>query len=308
MKAFLKYSITLIISIFLVWYLVKHWNELKSLLDISLTKLIFLYVISAVGTLIGGISSMVLIKSLGTKTRFWDMVILQNAIFLLNYAPMKLGTIFRANYLKKHYGLSFARFGTFFMYLTFIMTFTAPATGTVALLAVYSVKKWEIQVLLFSFIASLIISFIFLFIPVPLPKGQNKLSTILRNFLHGRNDVIKNKKTLLYCAALMNINFILTAVRLAIIYYSLGQNVNPAGFLILGAVGYCLMFASITPGAIGIRELVLGAASVAIGVPLKVGIPAAIIDRAISITYSFIIGGICTIYLWRKCPEDFKKD
>jgi len=303
----LKYLISLFISIFLIWYFIKHWDELKSLLDISLSKLIFLYVISAIGTLIGSLNTKILIKSLGIKTKFWDMVILQNAISLLNYVPMKFGTLFRANYLKKHYGLSFARFGTFFMYLTFLITLTAPAVGTVVLLTVYSIKKLEVQILLLGFVASLIISSIFLFVPVPLPKGQNKLSTILRNFLQGRNDIIKNKKTLLCCAVLMNINFILTAVRLAIIYYSLGQQVHPAGFLILGAVGYFLMFISITPGSIGIRELVLGAASVVIGVPLKVGIPAVMIDRAIAITYSFVIGGACTIFLWRKNPKDFKE-
>lgn len=104
----------------------------------------------------------------------------------------------------------------------------------------------------------------------------------------------------------MNFNSLLGSLRLAIIYYSLGQEVYPAGFLILGALGYFMMFVNLTPGAIGIREIVLGAASTVIGVPMKIGIPAAMIDRAVAIVYSFVIGGFCTLYLWCKSPKDVK--
>ena len=306
LKSTVKYVLALTITVFLCVYLARHWQELKSLSNITLPKIIFMYSITLLTTFIAGLANKLLLNSLNTRTKFLDMVLLHNAVYLLNYVPMKFGTLFRANYLKKHYNLSFAHFGTFFMYLTLIMTFTAPMTGIIVLLSLCDIKLWPVQILSLVFIFFLVISFIFLFVPVSQIKGRNKIIITINNFLKGRNDVIKDKKTLLFCAILMNINFVLGSIRPGIIYNSLGQNVHPAGFLILGAVGYFLMFITLTPGSIGIRELVLGAASVVIGVPMQVGIPAAMIDRAIAVTYSFVAGGLCAIYLWNKNPQDFK--
>ena len=67
------------------------------------------------------------------------------------------------------------------------------------------------------------------------------------------------------------------------------------------------MFLSLTQGSLGIREAVLGAGAVVLGVPLEVGVLAAMIDRAVAISYSFVIGGGCSLWLWRKSPMDFKK-
>lgn len=298
----------MIISAFLIGYLVRNWGELKSLLSMSFSQLICLYLISTVGALVSGLNTIILLKSVGTQTKFWDMVILQNVVYLFNYVPMKLGTLFRANYLKKHYGLSYTHFSVFFVYLALIMTLTAPIVGIIVLLFLYPLNSWDVQVLLAVFTFSFIVSFILLFVPVPLPKGENKFSQMLKSFLAGRAEVIKNKKALLYNVLLMNVNFILSSARLGVIYYSLGQQVHPAGFLVLGAVGYFLMFVSITPGSIGIRELVLAATSLVIGIPFKVSVPAVMIDRAIAITYSFVIGGLCAIYLWHKSPQDFRKN
>ena len=192
------------------------------------------------------------------------------------------------------------------MYLSLIMTFSAPVVGLTVLISVYGLESYGSQVLFAVFIISFILSSILVFVPVSVPKGNTRIMNILHNFFEGRKQIIKAKKTLFACALLMNINFVLSSIRLGIIYNSLGQNVHPAGFLILGASGYFVMFISLTPGAIGIRELVLGAAAVVLGVPLKIGIPAALIDRAIALSYSFVVGGGCAMYLWNRSPQDFK--
>ena len=105
----------------------------------------------------------------------------------------------------------------------------------------------------------------------------------------------------------MAVNFLLTAVRLGIIYNSMGKNIHAGGYLILGALGFVVLFISLTPGSLGIRELVLGFGAVVLGVPLEVGILAAMIDRAIILSYAFVAGGVCTLWLWRKSPADFKE-
>lgn len=307
MSKWLKNILALIILGFLLWYLAGNWGQLKKLLKLSPGQLILIYILWFFLSLSSARVVQCLLNGLKTKTRFWDMVQLHNATILLNYAPMKFGTLFRANYLKRHYGLSYAHFATFFLYIMFLMTATAAAIGLVVLLVVYGLGGYENKVLALVFVITIIGSLLFLFIPLPVPAGEGRLSATLRNFLSGRSQVSKQRKTILIAVAYLVVNFFLAALRLWIIYNSMGKSIHPGGCLILGALGFVVLFVALTPGSLGIRELVLGFGAVVLGIPLEVGILAAMIDRAIIISYVFVAGGICTIWLWRKSPADFKE-
>jgi uncharacterized membrane protein YbhN (UPF0104 family) len=307
MVKWLKSILAVTIVGFLLWYLAKHWDNLKALLKLSTSELALIYFITSLSSINTGYTNKYLLKALNVKTPFGDMVLLQNAIYLLSYVPMKFSVVFRANYLKRHYGLSYARFGTFFVYLALLLMLTSTTTGLVILVTVYSLAGYKMKVLAAGFLTVLLVSLFFAFVPLPIPAGTSKLSINIRNFLTARHQLTQNKPTLLVCTALLTVNFILSSTRLGIIYNAMGQQVHPAGFLVLGALGYFTMFINLTPGSLGMRELVLAAAATVLGVPLEVGVLAAMIDRAIALSYSFVIGGLCTISLWRKSPIDFKE-
>jgi len=303
----LKNILALIILAFLVWYLAKHWEQLKMLLKLNPWQLFVMYCLWFLLSLSSARVVQTLLSALKTRTGFWDMVLLHNATILLNYAPMKFGTFFRANYLKRHYGLSYAHFATFFLYIMFLMTATAAIIGLAVLVAIYGLSGYDNKVLAFVFAITFVVSLLFLFVPLPIPSGQGRLSAMLRNFLAGRRRVSKERKTILIAVAYLVVNFFLAALRLAIIYNSMDKDIHPGGYLILGALGFVVLFVALTPGSLGIRELVLGFGAVVLGIPLEVGILAAMIDRAIIISYAFVAGGVCTVWLRHKSPADFKK-
>jgi uncharacterized membrane protein YbhN (UPF0104 family) len=303
----LKNILALIILGFLLWYLARHWEELKALLKLSPGQLFVIYCLWFLLSLITARVVQCLLNALKTRTGFWDMVRLQIATVLLNYAPMKFGTLFRANYLKRHYGLSYAHFATFFLYITFLLVATATIIGLAVLVTIYGLGEYENKVLALVFAITIIVSLLFLFVPLPIPSGQGRLSSTLRNFLTGRRQVSKERKTIVTATALLLVVFFLAAVRLWIIYNSMGKSIHVGGYLILGALDFVVLFIALTPGSLGIRELVLGFGAVVLGIPLEVGILAAMIDRAIIISYVFVVGGICTIWLWRRSPADFKE-
>ncbi|KPJ66840.1 MAG: hypothetical protein AMJ43_06700 [Coxiella sp. DG_40] len=307
MGKWFKNVLTLIILAFLIWYLAGHWQQLKVLLKLSSKQLAVMYLLCFLLNSINARVVQQLVSAMNTETGYWDMVRLQNAAVLLNYVPMKFGTIFRANYLKRHYGLAYSRFATSFLYITFLLTATAATVGLIILLTVYGLGGYSSKILATVFVTAIIGSLLFLFTPVPIPAGRGQLSSALRNFLTGRNQISKSWKTICICVVLSTVNFILTGVRLSIVYHSMGKGIHPAGYLVLGALGFVTLFIALTPGSLGIRELVLGAGATALGVPLQVGIFAAMIDRAIAISYAFVVGGSCAIWLWRASPADFKE-
>lgn len=307
MTKWLKNILSLIILALLLWYLARHWQELKVLLKLRPGQIIIMYFLCFLLTLSSARSVQYLVKALKTKTYFWDMVRLHHAALLLNYAPMKFGTLFRANYLKRHYGLAYSHFAAFFLYIVFLMTATASAVSLVVLVTIYGLAEYESKILAGVFAITIIGSLFFLFVPLPEPKGQGRLSVALRLFFSGRSQISKERKIVFVTAAFLAVNFLLTALRLGIIYHSMGRDVHPGGFLVLGALGFVVLFIGLTPGSLGIKELVLGLGAVVLGIPLEVGILAAMIDRAITISYVFAAGGGCAAWLWYKSPADFKE-
>jgi uncharacterized membrane protein YbhN (UPF0104 family) len=308
MLKWLKYLLGIAILAFLVWYLAGHWQDVKELLRLNLSELSIIYLASFIGTLNSAVVVMVILRPMGAKVLFGDMIVLQNACLLLNYAPMKFGTLFMANYLKRHYGLKYSHFGTFSVFLTLLLSAAACFTGVLAVVFAYGLADMQKQILAGVFLIGLVASIFMIFIPLPAPKGSSKLAVVFRDFLLGRGAVTRDKKALFTAAAFLFFNFIITSVRFAIIYRSMNLKVNPAGFLVLGALGYIVLFINFTPGAIGIREAVLGAGSVVLGIPLEVGITAALIDRAITLSWAFAVGGVCAGWLWQKSPVDFNKE
>ena len=307
MRKWLKTALGLVIIAFLLWYLAEHWKHLKSLLKLNPKQLTLMYFLCFLSHLAAARIVQQLTSALKIKTGFWDMMRLHNAALLLNYAPMKFGTIFRANYLKRRYGLAYAHFATFFLFITFLMTTMAAIIGLIALLAVFGIEGYENKILAAIFLATIVISLLFLFFPLPAPAGQGRLSTILRNFLSSRSQVSKEVKTIFTALILLSVNFLLTAARIGIIYHSMGKDIHIGGYLILGTLGFVVLFISLTPGSLGIRELILGFGAIVVGIQWEVGLFAAIIDRAVVMSYIFVVGGGCAAWLWHKSPADFKK-
>ena len=308
MGKWLKNILVLAIVGFLFWYLINHLDQLKELLKLSPAKLAIMYFLTALIAFISAKAVQVFLAQLTIKAPLWEMFSLQNAALLLNYAPMKFGTIFRANYLKRHFDLSYTHFAILFLYMTFLMTFAASIIGVIVILTAFGLTSYENKIIALVFLIIAVGSFAFLFFPLPVPKWQGKIFNLLRNFIAGKSQITSNKKRIIITGLLLTLNFILTATRLGIIYNALSQQCNPAGFLVLGALGYSVLFIGLTPGGLGIRELVLTAGAVVIGLPLEVGLLAAVIDRMITFSYVFIVGGICTIKLWRKSPDDFARN
>lgn len=307
MIKWLKYLLGIAIFAFLIWYLIEHRQQVNAMLKLSITELTAIYIISFIGVFNSAMVVKVILKPIGARTFLGDMVLLQNACMLLNYVPMKFGTLFMANYLKRHYGLKYSHFGTFSVFLTLLLSAAACLTGIIAIIGAYGLDSMQKQLLTGAFLICLTVSVFLIWVPLPVPKGSSRIAVLFRDFLLGRSAVTRNKESLLAAAFFLLFNFILTAIRLAVIYYSMGLHVHPAGFLVLGALGYIAMFANFTPGALGIREAVLGAGAAVLGIPLEAGITAAVIDRAIALSWAFVIGGICTGWLWYKSPADFSK-
>ena len=306
MRKWLTNLLALVIVAGLVYYVVGRWEELRGLLKLNVGCLATVVLVSLAANLVASKTMQELLRALDVKPSLTDLWLIQNAGQLLNYLPMKAGTVLRANYLKRRYGFGYAQFGAFFLQSLLLMTASAAVLGLGVLLAVYDLGSAARRILATAFAGVLVASLLALLLPIPLPGGPGRLSRLLRSFLAARKELAGRWKTLGVCTALSVVSYALFAVRLGAVYHSMGVDVHPAGFLILGCLAGPLMFLSITPGSLGIRELVLGASAVTLGVTPEVGILAAMIERAIVLGFTVVVGGACAAWLWRRYPADFQ--
>lgn len=286
-----KQIATIVVLLFLAWYVARHWEHMTALLKLKAGDLAGLFLLYALSTLVTAWIGNCLLSILGVGAPLSEMFLLQNVVFLLNYTPMKLGTIYRANYLRKYHGLSLGQFGALTLATTFLATTAAALCGILALTFVYGWSSPQKLMLGLSQLAILLVALAALFFPLPEFSGQGLLARMSREFKAGRKVVQSHPKTLLECTLMSVGTFILTSLRLWVIFSSIGQSLHPADYLILGAVGYVTIFVAFTPGGVGVREFLLGAVSTLIGIPMEVGILVAMIDRGIVMSYTLLAGG-----------------
>lgn len=307
MFKWIKHIIAVVLLVFLLVYIGKHWRELEVLLNLRPIEMVLLYAVMGLATTNNSRVVQKLLLVLNIRASLPELILLQNAGRLLNYVPMKFGTMVRANYLKRTYGLSYTNFATMLLYVTVLMTAVAGIVGFTALTVGYGLGGYENKILGGLFLFILAGSLILAFIPLPVPVGEGRLQSIIRNFLLGRKIVTANKKVVIVSMVHFAGTFLLSSLRLAIIYKSMGQDMQLTGYLVLGVLGFASFVVAITPGALAVRELVLGCGALVLGIPFDVGVFAAVLDRAIMLSWTFVLGGASTFWLWHRYPADFKQ-
>lgn len=303
---FINAILGIAIVCFLLWYLAGYWPQLAQLVNFSAGQIAAMYLLCVVAVFVSAIAVRIVLKSFGKKTGIVEMFNLNNAVNLLNYAPMKAGTIFRGVYLKKHHGLGYSHYASFFVYMTVLTGALSSLLAAIAMVLFIDISEPKIRITAAFFFAVAVGLGAILFVPLPILKGQNKLSMILRNFLDGKKIISTNLPAVAKAGLLIIFFSFLTAVRLGIIYYGINQQINPAGLLVFAALDCLSLFISFTPGSLGLRELLFSAGAAGLGIPLEIGLFAAMIDRAVLVAYAFTAGVVSTIILWRKVPADFK--
>lgn len=302
-----KGALSVAVLAYLAWYLGDNWRQLAALLRLTALELVAIYAASLAGMLVGPLVVQTLLRGMGTRTQFGDMFALDNAALLLNHLPLKFGSLFRARYLKHRYGFEYGRFAILVFYLNIITAMSSVGLSLAALILFYGVDTVEQKTLALVFAALFGGCFAAAVMPLPRPRSEHRIGRFLAKMLDARSSLARRPRVLVEAMALLTLRFVLTALRLALVYHATGVDLHPAGYLILGSIGFASLFVSITPGGLGVREIVLGFGVTALGVPFEQGMLTAMIDRAILLGWSFTVGLACTVLLAVKDPAALRR-
>ena len=295
-----KAALAVVLLGLILLYLANHAPELEKLPRLAATTWAGIIGITVLGTLLSTLGVQSLLAAVGVGTGFLEMYWLHSAAYLLNLLPGRLGTVLRAHYLKKHHALSYTRFGLFALYLSLLTSLMTALVGLVCLVAVYGLDATAHRVSALLLGGSVLLTTALLFLPLPVPAWRGRLAGLVTRLLAARGELLGRWRTLRAPALWVFVVYLLGVWRLGLIYQGLGLEARPEGLLLLGALGQLTLLVNVTPGGLGVRELLLGMGGTVLGVPMEAGLLAALIERAVGLGWALLVGFPCAVWALRR--------
>ncbi|MFI4851101.1 MAG: YbhN family protein [Gimesia chilikensis] len=222
-----------------------------------------------------------------------------------NYLPLRIGTIYRAMYIKHRCGLTLAEFGAV---LVGQASISSTLSATLLIGALVTTGTWAHQGW---------ISVVGVALCVVLPLAgllilPRRCSRWLLHFPRMRHAVRlsqgleligRNPRRLAVASAWHLGGVACSTARLWILYHSFAIPISVWGCLFITAAGSLSMLLSITPGGLGIREGVISVLGVMYGVPLETGLMVATLERGIHMLGALLIGGPSLLWVTRELAK-----
>ncbi|MPZ17948.1 MAG: hypothetical protein GEV06_08560 [Luteitalea sp.] len=260
--------------------------------------LLMLLVISATWIVIAA-QTYVLFRAEGVPISFWENFVLSSAAGFGNYLPLRVGMILRAQYMKRKYGMGYVRFGSLSAIRMAIQISISGLVGIGALLFGGLTSGRMSYPLLAIFGSLTIVACVALTRPLPPLAFSGRRAARFWHDLREGFGIARRRPRLAAMSALWGLaQYVLLSIRFGIAFHLLGTSAPPWVLLVLGVASSVSSLLAITPGGLGIRELIIGYVVFATGQTFDVGIFAGAFDRAAQLIVVATLGAGCFTLVW----------
>lgn len=212
--------------------------------------------------------------------------------------PFAGGVLVRALYLKRRHSLPYASFTTILAANHIMIVWMVGLTGLLTCILFRGLGPWRWPL---SGVFSLVVGIITTIVMLPhfsLP-GQGIIVRTINRIIEGWA-LIKGDKHLLVLAVLIAFaGIVINCYSFWLAYYSIGLTVRPEAAILLSLLPFFLIFISITPGNLGIQEIVISLSSMLLGSGAGKGLIVALLIRATTLIPAFILGIFSGLFLVR---------
>lgn len=274
-------------------YLVTHYDDLRHVLSLDPRALVLLIILDLLFICLNGLRIKVLTEIFGVRLQIMEWLGLAATNSLLNYLPAQGGTITRGAYLKRAHSLPLSAFAAS-VGASYIVTFVS--SGIIGLIALGGVflTTGQTSTLLAVILAALILigaGATSLRWPRWLPADVPVLSRMHAIWLEWRT-IRTDHETIRRLIILDFLDAVTYACRLLISFQMVSGQISFWAALAVSPLAMLSVVMSITPGALGIKEAIVGGAATVFGASIAQGIQAATLDRVIMIILMMGFGGI----------------
>ena len=271
----------LIFAGLIVYYIIANYKDFSSLTIVNFWLLGVIFVSVLVRNFSTGLVMDTVLRPLGVHLSLTESFGLANLTRLINQIlPGKVGIVMRSVYLKKKHGLSYASFSSSFAASQVVLYLISSLLGIAAFFMVQSENKDLSQWFLYGLVAAVLVLASFLLMPRTFTRNikHNRINKAIEGWYSIRAD-----RSGLWSLALSSLLFIASST---IIMYSsfnsLGVEISLWMALFFSSINIINALIAITPAGFGISEGIIVLLAVSAGIPVSVGLAAALLQRVIT--------------------------
>lgn len=288
----------------LCWYVYSHWDEFKKLLALSPRTVVTLLGLGLMSCVFNCLYHLLILKTFNLKLSLTDwvgVVCVSNSIAYV--LPMRADLVFAATYYKRVKGLAYTKsvaitagnavFGVAFSLIQILIALLCMGwiDGT------WPTLLW---VLLTAGTAALVF---FLWLSL---RAESRLRErlekfkLVRDVIVGFNDLIRNGGLLwrlLLC--MIGGNLVRLFINM-VCFQAAGLPINLYEALFYSSVSWLATVVAVVPGNVGLRESVMGAATLALGAMFSEGVASSLLNRVTMMFVYIVMGLIFAVPVLRK--------
>lgn len=303
LKTILSLVLFTVLLSMLGYYVYTHWEEMRKLLSLSPTVILQLLGLGLFSSVVNSFYHLSMLLTYGLQLSLTDwmgVVCVSNAIAYV--LPMRADLVFSATYYKRVKGLAYTKsvsmgagnivFGVAFSLLQIL----------VALLGMGLMDgAWPPTLWLLLLAGALALGF-FLWLSL---QAESRLRArlsrykIVADVIAGFNALLRNRDLLwrlLVIMVLSNLGKLLTNM---VCFRAIGVPVTLYEALFYSSVGWLASIVAIVPGNIGLKESVMGVATLLLGSMFSQGVAASLVDRVSMMVVYLALGLVFAFPVWR---------
>ena len=291
--------LTLCVLGLLVRYLLDNRSYIAETYVLDLGGCVLMACVALVCLLLRGIANRLFFQRLGVNASVRDWFRIATVTAFTNYLPFSAGFFAKGFFLKQVHALSYRLFALGQVALLLLILATNGAVG-LATLALWPPER--VGGVVGLALAGMIASAGVLLLPQP---WVSRLAG--RELTWERADVARLRRILPGVAAIQTVILVLAAGGLWLAFGMGAAQVGYPACVIFAATIALTRAVSITPGAIGVREFLVGAVAHGIGFELRDGVIAATLFRAVEMGVVFSLGSVFSFALSNRIAASYER-
>ncbi len=287
----------------LAGYVITHWQEMRGLLALSPQIIVSLLLLGLFNAVVNSLYHLALLRTYGLTLSLVDwmgVVSVSNAIAYV--LPMRADLVFSATYYKRVKGLAYVKsvsmgagnivFGVGFSLLQIIIALVCMGLLDGA---------WPLTLWLLALVGTAGLLFFLWLSQRAESRLRERLARVklVADVIAGFNALIRNRTLLwqlLACMVASNLGKLITNM---VCFHAVGVPVTLYEALFYSSVGWLSSIVAIVPGNIGLKESIMGVATLMLGSLFSEGVAASLVDRVTIMIVYIVLGLVFALPVWR---------
>ncbi len=302
LKTWISAALFFALAGLLTWYVATHWAEITGLLTLNAETVLYLIGLGVVSAAINGLYHLFILRTYGLKLTFVDwmgVTIVSNAIAFV--MPLRGELALAAGYYKRVNGLAYTKsvsvaagnmvFGVSFSLLQIIA----------AMLCVGLIDgKWPPLIWGVAAVGALGIAaviFVSLASESRLRRRVEKWA-LVRDVIAGFNALLRSKRLIWQLLLCMTASNVVRLLMVLLCFQAAGSPINLYEALLYSSLVWLASVIAVVPGNLGLKESIMGVATVQMGVNFTVGVTASLLERVVTMVVYIGLGVLFAVPVW----------